>query len=265
MSFGLPGGATQNVKPWKGSPGGPPLPYAAKPAGFRHGAVAGMNPYDLGPNLTARKAKQVRSARQPGTGVGQVRPRGWWPFLNLLGPNGLRKWVQGHFINRRLGGQGAQNNLAPFTYSMNSVHYQSVERFILWSVGGGVAPGTPVGAGGVSYTVKAIPNPGGTQNENFAVAWHQGFLAGNLNAALLAMVGAGTLNALDIPLIQAAPLNPLTATPNTPAGTWGAVQANTVALIRQYVRDTFPAGIVCRARYYGPTKQVGQVLIDNTA
>jgi hypothetical protein len=252
------------------SPTPPPAPLALPPmnvkvdpwtpTGYAPGKAAGYKLahneplYQLGPMQTASAAKLVRRVSQAGSGVGPTRPLDWWYFLALVGPYARMKWVQGHFINRRLGGHGAHENLAPFTYSMNSVHYHQVEKPVLqylqtWG------PNAHV-----SYTVRAEQNPVGSVNEQSSVLWHKAFLAADRPAAIAAMAQWGIVgNPEAAALILQGPLH----------HNWGAVTALAEKKIRTYVQAAFPAGIVCRARYYGfgplgLDKHVGQVVIDNT-
>lgn len=239
-------GLIKTVEDWEPAAGA----HKGKPGGFRFDAPD----YPLvQPNQTASAAKLVRSGTQNGSPVGKTRPMGWWEFLALLGPGGRKKWVQGHFINRRLGGPGERKNLAPFTYSMNTVHYIEVERHVLKSI--------QEEHGVVSYTVHAIPHAGAGENENYCVGCHEAFLAENRREAVAAMVGCGLTKGAD----------PVMLVSQGPAyAKWAGVTAGAKNHIRTYVRQTFPAGIVCRARYYGPAgpgvphKRVGQVVIDNT-
>jgi hypothetical protein len=236
-----------------------------KAAGIRYGPYWNLqgaaNPkYDLGPMHTARKAKLEHSGTGNGTPV-RTRPVGWARFLSLQLP-GRRRWVQGHFINRRLGGEGYERNLAPFTYSLNGEHYWAVEKHILTSVSGNQD---------VSYTVQAIDGALGSANEQLALGDHQALLAGPLPTALSALVGAQLLDPLDAALLLLAnPLLDTTATPVTQqaggGADWGAVKQDAATWIRVYVATAFPLGIVCRARYYTATggKTAGQVVIDNT-
>lgn len=252
LLLALPG---VHVRAWK------PFGYKPKAPGY---ALAQNDPsYPLGPQGTASAAKLVRAvSSQVGSGVGQTRPLHWWNFLALAGPGARMRWVQGHFINRRLGGHGEHQNLAPFTYSMNSVHYHQVEKPVLQSLQYWK---------GVSYTVRAIPNSPGSVNEIASIAWHRAFLAANRPAAVAAMVAWGLLDPADAPTIIGHPLAaPPDATP-TPCTliafglqNWGEVKTAAEDRIRLYVQQAFPGGIVCRARYYDLGKQVGQVIIDNT-
>jgi hypothetical protein len=216
--------------------------------------------YNQGPNQTATHAKLVRSYRRQGSGVGAKRPDRWWEFLALLGPQGRRKWVQGHFINARLGGMGRHKNLAPFTYSMNSTHYHEVEKHVISAIASGEL---------VDYSVSAVPGMPNSANASDAVIWHRNFVNGNFVAAIGALNGVGALDATDAANVLAAGAGAALAVP-TP-NSWGNntfvdVLDEVEGWIDDYILDTFPAGIVCRVRYYDAAgaKDVGEVMIDNT-
>jgi hypothetical protein len=232
-------GLTKTVKDWEPAA----HDHEPKTGSYTFGGLT----YPLRPNLTARAAKLVRSGSQPGSGVGDTRPQHWWEFLALVGPQARKKWVQGHFINCRLGGLGKHENLAPFTYSMNSVHYYEVERYVLAY--------RPTGT--VSYTVRSSKGRAGSVNEKNSIQWHRAFLVADRPAAIAAMVAWSLVNAADAPaLIKQGPAHPH----------WQAITTAAVHKICTYVEQTFPVGITCRARYYdaGLAKRVGQVVIDNT-
>jgi hypothetical protein len=259
--LGIPGAQAQPVKNVTIGPRKHP-----NKRGIRYGPhpnlQGAMDPkYDRGVLDTARRAKLEHSGIGNGTPV-RRRPASWATFMSLQQP-GRRRWVQGHFINRRLGGEGYMRNLAPFTYSLNGEHYWSVESHILSSV---LAQRQDV-----SYTVQAIDGALGSANEQLALGDHQALLAGSLGKAMSALVQAGLLDPLDAAaLLTANPLLDTTATLLTAAAggpaDWAGVKKRAAESIRAYVALAFPLGIVCRARYYTPTggKTAGQVVIDNT-
>lgn len=237
--------------------------------------------YGLGAHGTATQAKLVRSHTRTGSGVGTTRPDDWTDFTALLGMAqngqiaGKMRWVQGHFINEHLGGRGEQQNLAPFTRSLNTRHYHAVEKHVIKSIGAGET---------VDYSVQAIPSGPGTQNETDSIGWHRAARANYPQAMLNAMVAVGALDAGDAANLTAGVAHPgTTATPASKAPTLAGVEAVVETWIRNYVRAAFPDAIACRMRYYTPvlpgqnpapqtakgqpaahaSKSVGEVVIDN--
>lgn len=232
-------GATHTVKAWNTGAHGAKTPdqiYATK--------------YALGPHGTASQAKLVRSYTRQGSGVGATRPNGWTDFCALLGMTqsgqiaGKMRWVQGHFINEHLGGRGEQQNLAPFTRSLNTRHYHAVEKHVIAAIAGGQT---------VDYSVKAIAGTPGSQNETDAIAWHRAARANYPQSMINAMVAVGALNAADALTLTAGAANPgTTPTPNSGALTLAGVEAAVEAWITSYVQAAFPTAIACRVRYYSP-------------
>ena len=138
---------------------------------------------------------------------------------------GKMRWVQGHFINEHLGGRGEQQNLAPFTRSLNTRHYHAVEKHVIKAIGAGKA---------VDYSVKAIPSGPGTQNETDAIGWHRAARANYPQTMLNAMVAAGALDAGDAANLTAGVAHPgTTATPASSAPTLAGVEANAETWIAQ--------------------------------
>lgn len=261
---------THTVKPWNVGA------HGAKTPDQHYGLK-----YALGTHGTATQAKLVRSYTRAGSGVGATRPDNWAPFTALLGMTqsgqiaGKMRWVQGHFINEHLGGRGEQQNLAPFTRSLNTRHYHAVEKHVIKDIAAGKA---------VDYSVKAIPSGPGTQNETDSIGWHRAARANYPQAMLNAMVAVGMLDAGDAANLAAGVAHPgTTATPASSAPTLAGVEANAEAWITGYVQAAFPDAIACRVRYYSPVppgqnpapqtakgqpaahsaKSVGEVVIDN--
>lgn len=206
--------------------------------------------YPLGGHSTATQAKLVRSYTRSGSGVGSTRPDNWTTFTALLGMKrngqiaGRMRWVQGHFINEHLGGRGEQQNLAPFTRSLNTRHYHAVEKHVIKAIKGGET---------VDYSVKAIPSAPGSQNETDAIAWHRLARANYPQAMINAMVAVGALHADDAADLDAGVAHPAsTPTPKSGAPTLGGVETNVETWISSYVRTAFPGAIACRVRYYTP-------------
>jgi hypothetical protein len=230
--------------------------------------------YALGAYGTATQAKLVRSYTRAGSGVGGTRPNDWTEFTALLGMTqngqiaGKMRWIQGHFINEQLGGRGDQENLAPFTRSLNTRHYHAVEKHMIAGIGAGDT---------IDYSVQALPGVAGTQNETDAIAWHQAARTNYPQEMIDTLVAIGVLDATDAAtLTPGAPIVGTTPTANSGAPTLGGVLTLAEAWIANYVQAVFPTAIACRARYYtlgpapqggGPVpataKQVGEVLIDN--
>jgi hypothetical protein len=70
--------------------------------------------------------------KQPkGTGVGATRPTDWVKFVSIIGGKKNNKYVQGHSLSQKLGGLGKNNNLSPFTRSLNGLHSNRVEQPII--------------------------------------------------------------------------------------------------------------------------------------
>jgi hypothetical protein len=230
--------------------------------------------YALGPYGTASQAKLVRSYTRMGTKVGATRPNDWTDFSALLGMGqdgkiaGQKRWIQGHFINQRLGGRGEQQNLAPFTYSLNGTHYHAVEKHMIAAIGAGQT---------LDYSVQALPGVAGTQNETDAIGWHRAARANYPQKMIDTLVAIGVLSAADAAtLTPGAAIVGTTPTPTSSAADLDGVLTLAEGWITNYVQAVFPTAIACRARYYtlGPVpqggghapataKQVGEVLIDN--
>lgn len=92
------------------------------------------------------------------------------------------------------------------------------------------------------------------QNDQFSAAAAMVKWGGLLTAADAAMLPQNAPDGHPLPGGAAIGLPP----------TWGQAKQRAKDEIKTYVKDVLPLAISCRARYYGSTKQVGQVVIDNT-
>jgi hypothetical protein len=162
--------------------------------------------------------------RQPqGTAVGATRPANWADFLAMCGA--VNPFKQGHHMHQGLGGDGTNDNLAPFTASLNAFHYWRVESWVITQT-----DNPPSYDQFADYS--AIPVYGGNANiANWAIAQFGGMGGA---AQLAAMVGAGILAAAAV-VGQAAP----TAAEILLANAW----------ITNYVNGAFPASINCSVRF----------------
>lgn len=83
--------------------------------------------------VTARSTSTGASGsdlnRQPlGSGVGATRPHQWTDFIAMIGA--VNPFKQGHQMYQYLGGDGTHDNLAPFTGSLNALHFSRVENHV---------------------------------------------------------------------------------------------------------------------------------------
>jgi hypothetical protein len=163
--------------------------------------------------------------QQTGTGVGGTRPNQWAEFIAMIGA--INPFKQGHQMHQDLDGDGTHDNLAPFTGSLNALHYTRVESHVLNQT---VSTGADEFA---DYSVT--PTYGGN---GAIVLWAQGQFAGMAVAnQLAAMVNAGIITAAAAALY--APLAPLSVADQLLADNW----------LQTYVNAAFPTDIVCTATF----------------
>jgi Domain of unknown function (DUF4157) len=163
--------------------------------------------------------------QQTGTGVGATRPNQWAQFIAMIGA--INPFKQGHQMHQELDGDGTHDNLAPFTGSLNALHYHRVESHVLNQT---VSTGADEFA---DYSVT--PTYGGNGG---IVLWAQGQFAGMTTAnQLAAMVNAGIITAAAAALY--APLAPLSAADQLLADNW----------LQTYINASFPTDIVCTATF----------------
>lgn len=177
-----------------------------------------------GQNVTTG-ARGTSLNRQPsGTGVGKTRPSQWAQFLAMVGA--ANPFKQGHHMHQDLGGDGTHDNLAPFTSSLNGLHYSRVESEVLDHTN--APPGSDQYA---SY--QTIPTYGGTASLR---TWGRNQFNAMPGAnQLAAMVGAGIMTPAVAAAAGGAPSGPqLTSGRN-----W----------ITAYINATFPSLITCTARF----------------
>ncbi len=168
--------------------------------------------------------------RQPtGTGVGGTRPTNWAHFIAMIGA--VNPFKQGHHMHQDLGGDGTHDNLAPFTASLNGLHYTRVEQHVLGQTN---AP------------------PGSDQYADYSCIPNYGVNAGIRAWSKLQFNGMTGPNQLAA-MVVAGLMTPLVA-----AGRGGVPLAGDIvaaeAWIDTYVDDTFPVDIDCTVNFidYAP-------------
>ncbi len=179
----------------------------------------GVNGY----NVTTGASGADLHRQPPGTGVGNTRPNDWADFIAMIGA--YNPFKQGHHLHQDLGGEGTHDNLAPFTASLNGLHYHRVESYVLAQTDN--PPATDEYA---DYSVTPVygGNPG-------IVAWAINEFNNMAGATqLAAMVGAGIITAA-----AAAPLAAPTAAQVLLAHAW----------ITNYVNGAFPTSINCTVTF----------------
>jgi hypothetical protein len=167
-----------------------------------------------------------------GAGVGATRPNGWATFIAMIG--GKNPYVQGHSLHHDLGGDGNHDNLSPFTKSLNSTHYHSVEKRVLAH--------TTADFANYDVTVNYNNNP---TVAGAAVILYNTMVGANPALANAAMVIAGVITAMQ----AAANLPPVVAAAVVP----GAQQLLAQAWITNYVNATFGTDIDCSATFFDTT------------
>lgn len=220
--------------------GGPINPAAAKAGGAALPVIANGTLSFIG--VTANNASTGATGtslnRQPsGTGVGATRPTNWTQFIALAG--GANPFKQGHQMHQDLGGDGTHDNLAPFTSSLNGLHYTRVEQHVLGQTN--PPPSTDQYA-----DYSCIPVYGGNAG---ILAWaNAGFAAMTGINQLAAMVVAGIITAPAAAAIVAAAVAPVVPAPT-------AAQLLLVnAWFTAYIPATFPTSINCTVNFidYAP-------------
>ncbi len=182
-------------------------------------------------NVTTGASGTSLNRQVSGSGVGNTRPNQWAQFLAMAGKSNPFK--QGHHMHQDLGGDGTHDNLAPFTSSLNGLHYTRVEQHVLAQTD--VPPATDQYANYSCIPVYGV-------NAGIQTWAKNKFNALSGANQLSAMVGAGVI------------------TVGAAAAAGGVPSAGQLILGRNwidtYVNGTFPASINCTVRFIDYTPAV---------
>ncbi len=182
-------------------------------------------------NVTTGASGTSLNRQVSGSGVGKTRPNQWAQFLAMVGKSNPFK--QGHHMHQDLGGDGTHDNLAPFTSSLNGLHYHRVESHVLTQTD---APPSSDQFADYSCT----PVYGG--NAGIQTWGKNKFNAMTGPNQLAAMVGAGVISAATAAAAAGAP----SVAQLTLGRNW----------IDAYVNGTFPTSINCTVRFIDYTPPV---------
>jgi hypothetical protein len=160
------------------------------------------------------------------TGVGTTRPNQWVQFIAMAGA--INPFKQGHQMHQDLDGDGTHDNLAPFTASLNALHYTRVESHVLNQ--------TALAGQGQFADYSVTPTYAGNPA---IVTWAQNQFAAMTPAnqrAAMRNAGLMTMAVSNAYLLPAAPLLPAHL---AAANLW----------LQNYVIAAFPTNIVCTATF----------------